>query len=326
MARSDLLLKLLEAGSKGDRPTFRRVAEALIAEERGQRHDLLADRLEAKLQEGEVQPRLALREAPADNLVYARSPERHLSDLYLPDDVRSVIDEVIEEQRRVSLLHALNLEPRHRLLLIGPPGNGKTSLAEALAYELALPLFVVRYERVIASYLGETALRISQLFDFVRARQCVLLFDEFDTVAKERGDPHDTGEIKRVVSSLVLGVDDLPSHVLMVTATNHPELLDRAVWRRFQVRLQLPPPTVAQRRAYLTGHLSDQEGLTASELQRLAGQLSGLSFAELEEFVFDVKRRAALSGPDVRVASLLTTRLRQWRARKAASSLNNGAI
>ena len=131
------------------------------------------------------------------------------------------------------------------MLLAGPPGNGKTSLAEALAAELAVPLLTVRYESVIASYLGETAVRLSRLFEQIRMRRCMLFFDEFDVVGKERGDVHETGEIKRVVSSLLLQIDDLPSHVVVVTATNHPELLDRAVWRRFQLRLHLPPPSQA---------------------------------------------------------------------------------
>src|SRR5437762_446499 len=105
-----------------------------------------------------------------------------------------------------------------------------------------VPLFTVRYHSVIGSYLGETAVRLRHLFDHVRSRRCVLFFDEFDTVAKERGDIHETGEIKRVVSSLLLQIDALPSYVVVVTATNHPELLDRAVWRRFQLRLSLPAP------------------------------------------------------------------------------------
>ena len=92
----------------------------------------------------------------------------------------------------------------------------------------------MRYEAVIGSFLGETSGRLKKLFDFVRTHQCVLFFDEFDTLGKERGDVHETGEIKRVVSSLLLQIDALPSHVVVVTATNHAELLDRAVWRRFQ--------------------------------------------------------------------------------------------
>ena len=96
-----------------------------------------------------------------------------------------------------------------------------------------VPLIVARYDGLIGSYLGETASRLRRLFDFARSRACVLFFDEFDTLGKERGDVHETGEIKRVVSSLLMQIDSLPDHVFVITATNHPELLDKAVWRRY---------------------------------------------------------------------------------------------
>jgi SpoVK/Ycf46/Vps4 family AAA+-type ATPase len=110
-------------------------------------------------------------------------------------------------------------------------------LAEALAFELAVPFFTVRYDAIITSYLGETAQRLRRLFDFIRTEPCVLFFDEFDAIGKERGDIHETGEIKRVVTTLLLQLDDLPSHCVLVGATNHSELLDRATWRRFQLSL-----------------------------------------------------------------------------------------
>jgi SpoVK/Ycf46/Vps4 family AAA+-type ATPase len=134
--------------------------------------------------------------------------------------------------------------------LVGPPGNGKTSLAEAVAEALAVPFFVVHYETMIGSFLGETAGRLKRVFDYARTTPCVLFFDEFDAVGKERGDIHETGEIKRVVTSLLMQIDDLPSYTIVIAATNHAELLDRAVWRRFQLRLGLPTPTTKE----LTGY------------------------------------------------------------------------
>ena len=114
-----------------------------------------------------------------------------------------------------------------------------------------MPFFVVRYEALIGSFLGETASRLKRVFDYARTTPCVLFFDEFDIVGKERGDVHETGEIKRVVSSLLMQVDDLPSYTVVVAATNHAELLDRAAWRRFQVRLPLDPPSRRELTAYL---------------------------------------------------------------------------
>ena len=216
---------------------------------------------------------------------------------------------------RSDLLRAYNLEPRNRVLLTGPPGNGKTSLAEALADALSVPLLTVRYEAVIGSYLGETAQRISQVFEYARSRRCLLFFDEFDAVAKERGDTNETGEIKRVVSSLLLQIDALPSYVVAVTASNHPELLDRAAWRRFQLRLELAMPGPDQ----ITKWFRQFESQTGYEMdfpiEQLASKLHGLSFAEVEDFGLDVVRRAVLTRPGTDVRRIVKERLRQLRNR-----------
>jgi SpoVK/Ycf46/Vps4 family AAA+-type ATPase len=218
----------------------------------------------------------------------------------------------VEEQHRANLLRSHNLEPRHRVLLAGPPGNGKTSLAEALADALMVPLVSVRYEGVVGSFLGETASRLGRLFDFVRGKRCVLFFDEFDTLGKERGDPHDTGEIKRVVSSLLLQIDDLPSYVVVVTATNHPELLDRAVWRRFQILLELPRPTRPQIESWFKALQQKFDFELGYSPGTFSKKLHGRSFAELEDFSADVIRRWVLSGPSCSVREIVRQRLKQW--------------
>jgi predicted AAA+ superfamily ATPase len=327
MARADLLIDLVRAGTRGDQTLFRKVVEALIADERNKQHNVLADRLATHLQ-----PNSGVNPAPVANrqptafgdLLYDIVPRRRLDDLLLTEGVSTVCREVIEEQHRADLLRAHNLEPRHRVLLAGPPGNGKTSLAEAIATELAVPLLVVRYESVIASYLGETAVRLSRLFDQVRTRRCVLFFDEFDVVGKERGDTHETGEIKRVVSSLLLQVDDLPSHVVAVTATNHPELLDRAVWRRFQVRLTLPLPTPKQAEEWFR-RFEHRLGVALSHSPAtLAKRLRGLNFSELEQFSLDVQRRYVLALPDAELRRIVGERLKQWGERFTVNNSDQG--
>ena len=199
--------------------------------------------------------------------------------------------------------------------MAGPPGNGKTSVAEALAFELMVPLIVVRYESLIGSYLGETSIRLKALLDYARTRRCVLFFDEFETLGKERGDTHETGEIKRVVSSLLLQLDDLPDYVVVVAASNHPELLDRAVWRRFQVRMELPSPTRAQLTAFVAS-ISERSkvnfGLTA---ETVAKRLLGLSFSEVEEFCLGIIRRAVLDHKVDDARTIVSSRLEQWKKR-----------
>ena len=319
MARADLLLNLVRAGARGDQPSFRKSIEALIAEERAKQHHILADRLSAHLvQNGGATSAPfpgGLRNGQATEFFHEIEPRRRLQDLILPDSVEMACKELVEEQNRSDLLRSHNLEPRHRVLLAGPPGNGKTSLAEALATELAVSFLVVRYEGVIASYLGETAVRLAKLFEQVRSRHCVLFLDEFDVVGKERGDIHETGEIKRVVSSLLLQVDALPSYVVVVTATNHPELLDRAAWRRFQLRLRLPPPSQAQAEEWFRRfeeRLAVKLGHTHSTL---AKKMKGLSFSELEQFGLDVQRRHVLSLPEGDVRRIVGERLAQWDER-----------
>jgi AAA+ superfamily predicted ATPase len=320
MARADLLLDLVRAGAKGDQTLFRKVVEALISEERAKQHHILADRMSAHLKAngGPYTSPVSMptrRNGVSSEPYYETAPERRLEDLLLPEVVKKACRELIEEHGRADLLRAYRLEPRHRVLLAGPPGNGKTSLAEALATELALPLLIVRYESVIASYLGETAIRLARLFEQVRTHRCVLFFDEFDVVGKERGDVHETGEIKRVVSSLLLQIDELPSHVVVVTATNHPELLDRAVWRRFQLRLDLPTPTPALAQEWFDRFEVRSGFEFGYEPSTLGQHLKGLSFSELEQFSLDVQRQYVLRLPDADVRRIVRECLEQWKHR-----------
>ena len=241
-------------------------------------------------------------------------PRRGLQDLQLEPAVRRVIAEVIEEQQRADLLRSYGIEPRSRILLSGPPGNGKTTLAEAIATELMLPFYVVRYEGVVSSFLGETAARLDAAFEFARTRRCVVFFDELDTIAKERADEHETGEIKRVVSTLLLQVDRLPAHVVLVGATNHGELLDRAAWRRFQVRVELGSPTRAQATRFLEGLNTRLGGNLGLSPRTLADNLAGASYAQLEDFALDVRRRGILSLPDADMRRIVQDRLDHWRS------------
>ena len=323
MARADLLLALVKSGAGGDDLAFHRAAEALIAEEEAKNHGVLASQLvDALSRRKSTQSNVTAlaRNEALGSLLYETEPDRRLSELVLQSGTREVCMDFIEEHHRRDLLRSHGVEPRHRMLLVGPPGGGKTSLAEAIATELALPLLSVRYEGLIGSFLGETASRMEALFAGVRTRPCVLFFDEFDAVAKERGDVHETGEIKRVVSSLLLQIDRLPSHVVVIAATNHAELLDRAVWRRMQVRVSLPNPTRDAKVEWLQAWLQRQQTTFGLAPRTIADQLGTISFAELEEFARDVQRKLILAGPDADATSITTRLLAQWAKRSAVSA------
>jgi SpoVK/Ycf46/Vps4 family AAA+-type ATPase len=316
MARADLLVRLVQSGVKGDKISFRKVVEAIIAEERSKQHKVLAEKLEEILNNS-ASDRTILNGIPMTdnhigNFIHEVVPQRKLADLILPKEVLHSCQDIIQEHYRSDLLRSYNLEPRNRLLLIGPPGNGKTSLAEAIAEALVVPLLVVRYESVIGTYLGETAVRLRKLFEYASTRKCVLFFDEFETLGKERGDIHETGEIKRVVSSLLLQIDSLPSHVMAIGATNHAELLDRAAWRRFQVRINLPAPTHARLTEWFKRFEKRIDVNLGHSPATLAKKLQKNSFAEVEEFGMTVFRQYVLEQPNSDMKGIISRTLRQW--------------
>ncbi|MGH8689318.1 MAG: AAA family ATPase [Burkholderiales bacterium] len=335
MARSDLLVSLVRAGSIGDKRSFRSAAEAIIAEERAKHHNVLADILTKTIQtngsgagngptaapsvQGDASPR-------GRDFVTEIVPKRRLDDLILPSVVRRAVDELVEEQQRADLLRAHGLEPRHRILLVGPPGTGKTTLAEAIAESAGVPLFVVRYEAMIGSYLGETAARMKRVFDYARTTPCLVFFDEFDAIGKERGDIHETGEIKRVVTSLLMQVDDLPSYTIIAAATNHPELLDRGSWRRFQLRLPLPLPDSRALTRYIEVFLKRLPEPVGHAPTAIARRLGRISYAEVEQFCLDIQRRSVLAIGEKPVKAIIAEQLHIWDARARAGKTGKGGV
>jgi len=312
MARADLILSLVRTGIKGDEQLFRKTVEAIAAEERSKKHFALAERLtellKAPITQSTGSPKLS--DPKLQNAYYVVSPKKTLEDLVLPTNIHDACREIVEEHYRKDLLRSYNLEPRHRVLLSGPPGNGKTSLAEAFAHELMVPLFVVKYEGIIGSYLGETAQQLDRLFEQIKSQRCVLFFDEFDALSKERSDPNEVGEIKRVVNALLMQIDLLPSHVMVVAATNHAEMLDKASWRRFEIKLELPKPTKSMVEKWLDmfqENIGHSLGLTSKTLSE---KLMGLSFGEIEDFALDIQRRYVLGLPDVNMKKIVTNRLK----------------
>lgn len=315
MARADLLVSLIRSGSRGDKVSFRKVAEALAAEEQAKGHKILARRLADSLTVNENGSVQNIAKTQQKNLFYEITPERRLSSLFLSKIVLEQVNDLIEEQHRAELLHAHNLTARNRILLAGPPGNGKTALAEAIATELMVPLIVIRYEGLIGSYLGETASRLQQVIEYAKTQRCVLFLDEFETIGKERGDTHETGEIKRIVSSLLLQIDSLPDYVVVIAASNHPELLDKAVWRRFQIRVELPLPTRSQSTQFIQS-IGKRTGVAfGMAAETLAKKLQGGNFAEIEEVCLTIVRKAVLQQKFDNAKSITLQVVSQWQKR-----------
>lgn len=318
MARADLILDLIKNSFVGNKYQFKKVVEAMIAEERSKQHLQLADKLQMELDamlrsaDKDIQGRNVASAAVApvvNNFLQEIAVRKSFDDMVLPSVVKKLTEELIEEQFRADVLRSYSLEPRHKIMLVGEPGTGKTSYAEALAERLMIPLYVVRYDALIGSYLGETAMRLRQLFDFVSTRKCILFFDEFDTIGKERGDSHELGEIKRVVSSLLMMTDSLPSYTIVIGASNHAELLDRAVWRRFQIRIELPMPDKSNIKQWLELFASKYALNFQYDLSKLATELEGYNFGDIETFALTVMRRHVLALPDNNVKDIVKAEL-----------------
>jgi SpoVK/Ycf46/Vps4 family AAA+-type ATPase len=330
MSRSDLVLSLAHAGMNGDTPLMRRTVMALAEEAKAKQHHTLAKRLNSIISDRPVgQGNKAMQLPMPDKvreLVFQADPRRRFHDLILPALVEDELRELMEEYQHIDLLRSYSVEPRHTMLLEGASGTGKTSLAEAIAAELGLPLLIARYEGLVGSYLGETASRLNDLLAFAAATPCVLFFDEFDALGKERGDEHETGEIKRVVSSLLMQLDALPIHVFVVCATNHPELLDRAVWRRFEIQLSLPLPTKPQVRRWIKTMFAEVGSAPQADIEEIVNIFTGSSFSDLEQFGLELKRRLIL-GRDLDSKEVINPILRRWSQRlrvRAGNKKKNG--
>lgn len=205
-------------------------------------------------------------------------------------------------------LAAKGVASRLCLMLSGPPGTGKTLLAGHVASQLGRKLYVARLDSMISSMLGDTAKNIRSVFDFVAGKQAVLFLDEMDAIAKMRDDRHELGELKRVVNTVIQGIDSLDERAVVVAATNHAQLLDKAIWRRFPYKIDLDVPGVDLRGA-LWGHFlgEDSSEPLVSALARLA---IGMSGAEIEQAALSARRQSIVQRQPLDTLALATAVLR----------------
>lgn len=291
MASADHIKALIKSHAEGDDLRFYAIALQVAAQAARSGHSKLAHELRDIVDEfRRSNPKVAARVKPVTPLVQPRGelagllavhyPKARLVDMALTNEVRERIERVLREQRERDRLREHGFAPSRKLLLVGPPGTGKTFTASVLAGELGLPLFTVQLHSLITKFMGETAAKLKLVFDAIAETRAVYLFDEFDALGSERASRDDVGEIRRVLNSFLQFLEQDESDSMVLAATNHPKLLDRALFRRFDTAIEyaVPPPAVVEQ--LLRGRLSllDTTSVVWSEV---IGAAHGLSHAEI---------------------------------------------
>lgn len=315
MASAQQLIGLVKSHAEGDAQRFFDLAMQLAAAEEQKGHARLAEQLRQWAEAGQ-QPLRPARVAPTPiaaprgdlaGFLSASYPTARLNDLILPAHIDDELSHIVTETRMTERLEEKGLRPRRRLLLAGPPGTGKTLTAEALAGELKLPLFTVLLHGLITKFMGETAQKLRMIFDAVRTNRGVYLFDEIDALAASRGSDNDIGEARRILNSFLQFLDEDTGPSIVVATTNLPEILDRAVLRRFDLVLpyQLPDADAIGKamRRRLRGF-----GVESVNWKEVVHHAEGLSTADVVAAGEDAARRAVLgNSSDIRTVAIVAS-------------------
>ncbi len=293
---SDLLSNLLHALGQRRWSDAVRIGEEIADHEARKGHARVARKLRGALGEDLTSinsPQATPIGSPLAGALLPVEPVDSLANVVLPAALRVSLTEIVQEWRFRDKLNAAGASRRTKLLLHGPPGCGKTLTARALAGELSLPVFVVRFDGVVGSYLGQTAARLRELFRYAESVPSVLVIDEIDALAQRRGNPRDVGELDRVVVSLLQELEHSSPKGIIVASSNLPRALDDALWRRFDLVIDFPTPSkiqiseFARKRITAVGGKSDRSFTTALRHAR--------SYADAERIVTDRYRRQILA-------------------------------
>lgn len=317
MASADQLKALLKSHIEGDDKRFYSVAMQLAAHEAKLGHGKLAEEMrelinQAKRRQGVGQPTPISRpRGELANLLTVSYPKARLNDMVLNETLEKKIQRVIREQRNAEKILSHGLTPRRKLLLIGSPGTGKTLTASVLAGELGIPLFEVRLDGLITKFMGETAAKLRQIFESTGQARGVYFFDEFDAIGSQRGLTNDVGEIRRVLNSFLQMIEQDRSHSLIVAATNHAEVLDQALFRRFDDVLCYELPAEPQIAQLLRARLL-RFSVKGVSWKRLAESAAGLSYAEVARAAEEALKEALIhdreSVTEADISKMLTER------------------
>ena len=318
------IVALMQSHVAGDEERFLSVATQLAAHEARQGHGKLAQQLQelitAAKNKAVVVDRPAGKTVPMAQprgelaaLLTARYSDTRLASMILVPELHDRLARVLTEQRQRARLRGRGLNPRRKLLLVGPPGSGKTMTAAALAGELKLPLLTVLYDGLIGKLMGETASRLRLIFEAIATQRGVYFFDEFDALGAQRAATNDVGEIRRVLNSFLQFLENDDSESLIVAATNHPELLDKALFRRFDDVITYGMPTAEVSRGIVEAHLATFL-LDQVDWEPVLEAAAGLSQADIGRAADEAAKVAVLKNSNQITEPALTAALRERKA------------
>lgn len=294
MASADQLKALLKSHLEGDDSHFYSVAMQVAAHEAKRGHGKLAlelrdliDAAKLKANKNGLNSKLVPLNKPQGelaNLLSVAYPQSRLADMVLDKSIEDSLNRIIKEQRYFGKIKQHGLSPRRKLLLVGPPGTGKTMTASALAGELGVPLFSVRLDSLITKFMGETAAKLRQIFDAISNVRGIYFFDEFDAIGAQRGQTNDVGEIRRVLNSFLQMLEHDNSNSVIIAATNHPEALDYALFRRFDDMIQYGLPNDEQVTLILKSRLASFKPKRLA-WKKVSTAALGMSYAEISKAI-----------------------------------------
>lgn len=303
MASAEQLKALVKSFIERDDRRFYSVTMQVAAHEARVGHGKLAEELRDLIDSAKSRPQtvsetgklvpLAQPRGELANLLVVSYPKTRLAEMVLDPHVGSQIERILKEQRLNSRIREYGLSPRRKLLLVGPPGTGKTMTASVLAAELGVPLFSVRFDALITKFMGETAAKLRQVFDAITAIRGVYFFDEFDVIGSQRGLANDVGEIRRVLNSFLQMIESDQSHSLIIAATNHAEILDYALFRRFDDVIEYHIPTAAEASKLIRSSLG-KFAPKPFPLKAIASSAQGMSYAEIKRAVDEAIKEAIM--------------------------------
>lgn len=307
MSTARQIIALLKSHVEGEEQQFYSAALQMAAHEARQGHGKLAQEIrelinQAKARSSAIERRtgpvpLVQPKGELANLLSARYPDTKLSDMVLSPELESRLKRILTEQKQRNRLQSYNLSPRRKILLVGPPGSGKTMTSAALAGELQLPLLTAMYSNLIGKFMGETASRLKLIFDAMPLTRGVYFFDEFDAIGTQRNNINDVGEIRRVLNSFLQFIENDESDSLIIAATNHPNLLDEALFRRFDDVIGYALPTIEMIHRLLETRLSVFK-TKWSNWSGILNAAQGLSLAEIVRAADEAAKQAVLSNTE----------------------------